>query len=161
MKKYVLVLGISFALMAQIGCKSSKATQNAQKKESMNMATTKGSQAAQSSKASEKEVVEEDNTTNLVQGYNGSTGSNVNVNSASLEVPITTKEDFAKMYTELNMTDNQIKRLESAIKEFEDKQRNAPNGKMMGTISSERERQLKQILSDEQYSSYEQWKKNN
>lgn len=158
MKKYILVLGVSFALMTQIGCKSSKATQTAQQKESSEMATSKSSQSAEALKATEKEASEDGNTTNLVQGYNGSTGSNVNVNSASLEVPTTTEEDFNEMYEELNMTDNQIKQLKVAIEDFKTKQRNTPNGKMMGTVSSERERQLKQILSEEQYSLYEQWK---
>ncbi|MCM4166496.1 hypothetical protein KCTC52924_03429 [Arenibacter antarcticus] len=160
MKKYTFMLGITLVLVANVGCKSSKINQSAMQNETTKLTKTEKIRPAVAPEDSGHEPIDNDNTTNLVQGYNGSTGSNISVNSESLEVPISTKEDFTIMYKELKMSENQINQFEKAIKDFEKRQRNKPNGEMLGTVASERQRQLKQILSPEQYTSYEKWKKN-
>lgn len=161
MKRYIGIMGISMALMMQLSCKSSKVERAAQEKKQPQVATTEPTSAETIADTAPKKSVENANSTNIVEGANGSTGANVNVNSASLKAPTNSEEDLSKMYEELKMTTVQINQLERAMDNFISKQRNSPNGKMMGTVASERQRQLKQILSDEQYAAYEKWKNRN
>ncbi|WP_086478315.1 hypothetical protein [Arenibacter amylolyticus] len=161
MKRYIGIMGISMALMMQLSCKSSKVERAAQEKKQPQVATTERTSSETISDTSPKKSEENANSTNIVEGANGSTGANVNVNSASLKAPTNSEEDLSKMYEELKMTTDQINQLERAMDNFISKQRNSPNGKMMGTVASERQRQLKQILSDEQYAAYEKWKSRN
>lgn len=154
----MFIIGLSLALTAQVGCKSTKMGQTSKKEASTDrtVAQNPSPQEAADVQGNEVEAASE---TNMVQSYNGSTGSNVNVNSESLEVPITGKEDYSKMYAQLKMTDDQIRQYENAIEEFERIQRKTPNGQMMGTVAGERQKQLKEILTSDQYRLYEQWKK--
>ncbi len=161
MKRYIGIMGISMALMMQLSCKSSKVERAAQEKKQPQVATTERTSSETIADTSPNKSVENAKSTNIVEGANGSTGANVNVNSASLKAPTSSEEDLSKMYEELKMTTDQINQLERAMDNFISKQRNSPNGKMMGTVASERQRQLKQILSDEQYAAYEKWKSRN
>ena len=69
--------------------------------------------------------------------------------------------DYLDMYSKLEMTDAQIQQFEGALTQFHTQQRNTPSGEMMGSLADERDRQLKEILSDDQYSTYESWKESN
>lgn len=69
--------------------------------------------------------------------------------------------DYLDMYSKLEMTDLQIQQFEGALTEFHTRQRNTPSGEMLGSLSDERDRQLKEILSDEQFTAYESWKNSN
>jgi hypothetical protein len=90
--------------------------------------------------------------------YNGSTGGN--------DVILATEEsdreptDYTEMYTATGMTQDQIMELETAMKRFMKSATTRPNGEMMGTLESERERQLKTILSPQQFKKYAEWKEN-
>ena len=69
--------------------------------------------------------------------------------------------DYLDMYSKLEMTNAQIRQFEGALTEFHTQQLNTPSGEMMGSLADERDRQLKEILSEEQYSTYESWKESN
>jgi hypothetical protein len=70
-------------------------------------------------------------------------------------------EDLSEMYRKLHMTDSQIQNLEMAMEDFKKRQRSSPYGEMMGTLPSERERQLEDILTQQQLDAYEKWKSDN
>ncbi len=151
-----LITGISLLLCVSCGAK--KSTQSKMEKNQEEMAaeaTTMGDDAAEKSE-------EMDSSTNAVQMTNGSGGgnSNVNINDAT-KTPVTEKTDNTQMYRALQMTDDQIQSFENAMEDFTTRRQNTANGEMMGTVTDEKERQLETILSEEQFSTYESWKKDN
>ncbi|WP_405384153.1 hypothetical protein [Maribacter sp. LLG6340-A2] len=83
---------------------------------------------------------------------NGSTGAMNNQMAKS-----NAKDGIANdqsMFTTLNMTNDQIKSYNAAMKRFKEQQKNRASGEIMGSIESERSRQLKDILTQEQYEMY-------
>ncbi|HZJ21179.1 MAG TPA: hypothetical protein VFD35_12610 [Pricia sp.] len=147
-----------------VSCGAKKSTQSKMEKNQQEMAAegTDGSQAGTMDDDSVENTDEMDSSTNAVQMTNGSGGgnSNVNINDATT-APVTEKTDYSQMYSELQMTNDQIQSFENAMKDFTTQQQNTASGEMMGTISDEKDRQLEKILSKEQYSAYETWKKDN
>ncbi|MBU2905937.1 hypothetical protein KO529_14150 [Arenibacter algicola] len=97
----------------------------------------------------------------VIQNTNGNTGGNANIigDKTDLSAPMTF--DNNKLYQDIMMSKDQIREFETAMERFKEKQRNSPNGEMMGTIPSERDRQLGRILSSDQLKKYEIWKSNN
>lgn len=158
--KIITAVGVLFC----ISCGAKKSTQSKMEKNQQEMAAegTDESKTGTMGDDSAENADEMDNATNSVQMANGSGGgnSNVNINDAS-SAPVTEKTDNTQMYKELKMTNEQIRSFENAIKDFTTQLQNTASGEMMGTISDEKDRQLEKILSDEQYSAYESWKKDN
>ncbi|HET8736290.1 MAG TPA: hypothetical protein VFM69_06810 [Pricia sp.] len=109
--------------------------------------------------ASNTDATEDTGTT--VQTRNGSTGGNANVNADPTAAPTSENLDYLAMYEELDMTDAQIQDFETALRDFYSQQKSTASGEMMGSLSDERERQLKKILSSEQFSAYQTWKEEN
>lgn len=162
MKKYTIIFGMAFISVAYVGCKSAKIDRSTNKNETGRTAESDSTRSGQVvTKNENNNNMERDGVTNVAQHYNGYTGSNIDVTSESTEDPIVTTEDYSKMFKELNMSQNQIDEFERAMKDFGTRQRNNPNGEMMGTLASERQRQLRQILSKDQYAHYEQWIRSN
>ncbi len=147
-----------------VACGAQKSTQSKMEKNQKEMAAegTDENQAGTMGDDSAENRDEMGSSTNSVQMANGSGGgnSNVNINDVST-APVTEKTDNTQMYKELKMTNDQIQSFENAIKDFTTQRQNTASGEMMGTISDEKDRQLEKILSKEQYSAYESWKKDN
>ncbi|WP_149304946.1 hypothetical protein [Pareuzebyella sediminis] len=119
------------------------------------------------------------NRVSTVEAMNGSTGGNSNVNQnsaiestnevtdgkanldANNEGAVSTDMDYSQMYIDLGMTDDQIRNFEMEMENFQSVQNNSPNGEMMGTLSTERDRQLENILTPEQFEEYQHWKEEN
>ena len=83
---------------------------------------------------------------------NGSTGA-MNNTLANIS-PNNSTDDYNSMFTALNMTDEQINTFNTAMDRFKKKQKNTASGEMLGSIESERTRQLENILSSEQFAKY-------
>ncbi len=81
--------------------------------------------------------------------------------TGTTSAPSSSNMNYLEMYSELEMTDDQIQEFETGLRNFYTQQNHTPSGEMMGTLSDERDRQLKDILSEEQYSAYETWKNSN
>lgn len=154
----------AIAVLFCVSCGAKRSTQSKMEKNQQDMAAegTDESQAGTMGDDSVENTEEMDSSTKAVQMTNGSGGgnSNVNINDAT-KTPVTKKMDNTQMYTELQMTNDQIQSFENAMKDFTTRQKNTASGDMMGTISDEKDRQLENILSEEQYSAYETWKKDN
>ena len=73
----------------------------------------------------------------------------------------TIRDEYADMFTKLEMSNEQISTFTAAMNRFKTKQANTPSGEMLGSIESERTRQLEEILSSGQYAKYEEWLANN
>ncbi|MDO6820894.1 hypothetical protein [Zobellia sp. 1_MG-2023] len=87
---------------------------------------------------------------------NGATGAMNNLQANAQHNQIITSGD-SQLFSHLDMTEEQINSYKSAIENFESQKRNMPNGEMLGSFESERSRQMKNILSDEQFIRYEKW----
>lgn len=68
--------------------------------------------------------------------------------------------DLKKMYKNLQMTAEQIQTFEKSIRDFKESVKYHPNGEMLGTVGDEQERQLKEILSEDQWNKYQVWSNN-
>ncbi|WP_424002564.1 hypothetical protein [Maribacter sp. IgM3_T14_3] len=94
-------------------------------------------------------------TSNTAVITNNSTTLN-NETSTAIKSSNSSKE-YAPMYSSLEMTDEQIRKFSTAMDQFKSKQANMASGEMLGTIESERTRQLETILSSSQLAKYEKW----
>lgn len=90
--------------------------------------------------------------------YNGSTGAMNNL-QANKNLDNSNYND-ENMFVKLEMTEEQIDRFQSAMTDFSEKKRNTPSGEIMGSVESERKRQLQRILSVRQFKIYEEWEQN-
>ncbi|WP_089262635.1 hypothetical protein [Maribacter sedimenticola] len=83
---------------------------------------------------------------------NGSTGAMNNqlAKSSSTE----SLENDKTLFATLGMTKDQINTYNAAMDRFKKQQKNMASGEMMGSIDSERKRQLEEILTTEQYDMY-------
>ncbi len=92
--------------------------------------------------------------------YQKSTAEHINastdgMNNAATKNSLAT--EYSKMFTALEMSENQISIFKSSMERFKIKQANMASGEMLGSIESERTRQMESILSSAQYAKYEQW----
>ena len=62
--------------------------------------------------------------------------------------------DYDQMFGALKMTDEQIRQFRMGMEKFQSRRVSTPNGEMLGTIESERDRQLENILTEEQLTIY-------
>lgn len=69
-------------------------------------------------------------------------------------------QDMANMYQELNMTDDQIKRFEEDYKQ-KLSMRSSDNIVDHNLIDLQMDESLKNVLSPEQYASFQEWRKSN
>ncbi|WP_405412949.1 hypothetical protein [Maribacter sp. Asnod1-A12] len=90
-----------------------------------------------------------------VKQVNGSTGA-INNSMTQNSSKILGTDDL-EMFNKLNMSDNQISTFTNAMNRFKTKQANTASGEMLGSLDSERNRQMESILSTSQYAKYEQW----
>ncbi|MDF4220831.1 hypothetical protein PXC01_04470 [Maribacter sp. M208] len=67
------------------------------------------------------------------------------------------KSEYADLFSELEMNKDQISTFTAAMNRFKEQQANTASGEILGSIDSERTRQLENILSSSQYAKYEQW----
>ncbi len=154
--------GICMLLCVSCGAKKSTQSEMDKNQEEMAAEAPDGSQATTNGNDTAEKSEEMESSTNSVQMTNGSTGGNSNVNVIdATKTPVTEKTDNTQMYRALQMTNDQIQSFENAMEDFTTRQQNTANGEMMGTITDEKERQLQNILSEGQYSTYETWKKDN
>lgn len=155
---------IAFAvLLVSMACGAKKSTQSKMENNQQEMAAkgTDESQGEVTVSGVAKDIDGSSDSDNSVQTSNGSTGGNANVNSDATTAPVNEEMDNFQMYTELQMTEDQIQEFENAIQDFKTQRQNTASGEMMGTVSDERDRQLEKILSTEQYSAYQTWKDDN
>ncbi|WP_209403423.1 hypothetical protein [Pseudozobellia sp. WGM2] len=161
MKKHLILLS-ACSIISLTACNSTKNMSS--QSDAENKAETSMTQASEQAQETETTMNEEtedssemSSNTNAMQMSNGSTGGNANVNMGTSTVANSTA-DYSDLYQNINMTDGQIRDFESAMGDFVKKQKTSANGEMMGTLEDERDRQLENILSDEQYSTYETWR---
>jgi len=121
-----------------------------------------GETLAKSSKTGQNQVSMDEppahpNTTTHLDSNKDAVGANSNEPMEVGGESLSYSNDFSEVYTEANMTADQIESFESALEEFEKRKRTNANGEMFGTTKDEAKRQLREILSDDQYSAYESW----
>ncbi|HDZ04933.1 hypothetical protein LCGC14_0299310 [marine sediment metagenome] len=105
------------------------------------------------------QVPETSTLPNIAVQASGSTGAMSN-SMAKLKGKSIDKE-ANQMYTALEMSEEQITTYNSAMNQFKTRQANMPSGEMLGSIESERTRQLESILSSAQFAKYEKWQADN
>jgi len=96
---------------------------------------------------------------NIAAQANGSTGAMNNVMAHSNTN--STSNEYADMFTKLEMSEEQISTFTAAMSRFKTQQSTTASGEMLGSVESERTRQLESILSSGQYAKYEEWLSNN
>lgn len=101
-------------------------------------------------------VQETSNTTSNTADINNNSTTLNNKTSTARKSSNSTNE-YAPMYSSLEMTDEQIRKFSTAMDQFKSKQANMASGEILGTIESERTRQLETILSSSQLAKYEKW----
>lgn len=131
--------------------------------------TTSNTEKTDTVVSAEKENTENSNTTsqvskasiqpNISVQTNGSTGAMSN-SMAKTNTKSTSKEN-SQMFKALEMSEEQVTTYNAAMNQFKTKQANMPSGEMLGSIESERTRQLKNILSSAQFAKYEKWQADN
>ncbi len=160
MKKHILIAAVlTFSLAA---CTSTKRTASTDSNQDTTMASEnkESQQDANTEAATDTSVAMTENASGGIAGQsNGSSGSmnNVQATGGSTE----TSFDYDDMFTELEMTDEQINSFRSGMEDFQTKQQSTVNGEMMGSIESERTRQLENILSEDQFTKYQKWEVDN
>lgn len=170
MKTSIKIFAIG-AVLTCVACGAKKSTQSKMEKNQQEM-MAEGTDEGQEDTQRDASAIEDRNmdtsnndatedTGTTVQTRNGSTGGNTNVNADPMAAPTNENLDYLAMYEELDMTDAQIQDFETALRDFYTEQKNTASGEMMGSLSDERERQLKKILSAEQFSAYQTWKEEN
>lgn len=131
--------------------------------------TTSNTEKTDTVVSAEKENTENSNTTsqvskasiqpNISVQTNGSTVAMSN-SMAKTNTKSTSKEN-SQMFKALEMSEEQVTTYNAAMNQFKTKQANMPSGEMLGSIESERTRQLKNILSSAQFAKYEKWQADN
>ncbi len=168
MKKNILII-IFFAActMVMFSCKSNKSVNMPSERETAantNMEEREDSQSANGTNANEtsaKEATESEEVGGVVTQTGGSTGAAGSAQMPTSGQSTASTKDYDTMYSQLQMTEEQIQQFNMGMKEFSESVAKDPNGAMRGTIESEQDRQLGAILTDEQLRAYEDWKKNN
>ncbi|MDO6473376.1 hypothetical protein [Maribacter sp. 1_MG-2023] len=117
----------------------------------MNTAQNETSTKSTENTASETAMNQKSST----EQVNESTGAMNNV--ATKNSSNSLGAEYSDMFTALEMSENQISIFKSSMERFKTKQANMAIGKILGSIESERTRQMEGILSSAQYAKYEQW----
>lgn len=167
MKKYILIAAVlTLSLAACTGTKRTASTDSnpdttlaSANTETQKDANTEAHQDANTETATETTAMIENASGDMANRANGSSGAMNNVQAT--DDTYNTSPDYGDMFTELEMTDDQIDSFRSAMEDFKNKQQNTPNGEMLGSMESERTRQLETILSEDQFSKYQKWEADN
>lgn len=105
--------------------------------------------------------------------YNANVNTNAQSRQPDPEKPATTtvnsnknterQQEMRRMYSSLNMTDDQIRRFEEASNTANETwKKNNPGSTMTNNyMRMQRDKNLKPILDESQYTQYQQWAKNN
>ncbi|MBM1104597.1 hypothetical protein JQC67_00465 [Aurantibacter crassamenti] len=152
MRKSIVYFIAAFVMILTASCGASKTNTN--KSDTNQVVTLVENEPVN---YSSKESVKSAHEPNAVAMNNGTTGgnSNMSLSTNTTSSSSTSENDYSEMYSQLNMTDDQIQTLNSALEDFKERQRNTPNGEMMGTVADEQRRQLKDILTPEQFTVFE------
>ena len=147
MKNRIIVTLALFAILSS--CSITKKTTS-------NSTKTTTEQSVTSTKATKSTTTESPMVqNNMATQVNGSTGAMNNIGAKNSSNSLGT--EYSEMFTALEMSENQISIFKSSMERFKTKQANTASGEMLGSIESERTRQMEGILSSAQYAKYEQW----
>lgn len=141
-----------------LGCKSSNISQSKSNKNVATSSEEKKETIGVENRENEASNLEGLGASNPVQMSNGSSGANTNMNmitSSSASI------DYSQLYEDLEMTDDQIQQFRSGMEDFQNQRVKTPSGEMMGSIDSERDRQMEAILSPAQLEKFKAWKRDN
>ena len=108
-----------------------------------------------------KESIESEDKDDNAKMNNGTIANSDETMASKTATAFSSDSDYSQMYTTLGMNEDQIQSFENALDDFKQRQRSTPSGEMLGTVEAEEGRQLKQILTSNQYDSYERWKSEN
>ncbi|WP_157486603.1 hypothetical protein [Maribacter forsetii] len=149
MKTNIVVILALTAILTS--CSSTKNTTSVTNETSTDLTETTSGKTSGSTESNSTTMTQN----NIASQVNGSTGamSNTGVQNTSQSI----KSKNATMFSKLEMSDDQISTYNAAMSRFKNKQANTASGEMLGSIESERTRQLENILSSSQYAKYEQW----
>ena len=159
MKKNLSIVAVLVFVLAS--CGSAKNVENNTKIYSASERTSQNNKAAE--ETPDQMTMNKNMPMNANGGVvgqtSGSTGAMNNVQANSTMNSSGT--DYDQMYADLDMSDEQISTFRSAMEDFQTKRINMPNGEMLGSLESERERQLERILTTKQLNKYREWQANN
>ncbi|TDT43683.1 hypothetical protein CLV90_2805 [Maribacter spongiicola] len=102
-------------------------------------------------------AAQETNNTSSTTAAMDNRSTTLNNNTSTAVKTLKSKNEYASMFSSLEMTDEQIRKFSVAMDQFKSKQANMASGEMLGSVESERTRQLESILSSSQLSKYEKW----
>ncbi|MUH38322.1 hypothetical protein D9O36_20935 [Zobellia amurskyensis] len=161
------ILSIAVLAIFLTSCKSTKKSTNINENNNDISAQQKTSTILTSKENSS--VDSEEVPGGVAAQVNGSTGAMNNVQAStgngnvtnSLRTNSSSSSMDNQMFTDLGMTDEQISAYKTAIEKFNSKKRNMANGDMLGSVESERSRQMKAILSDDQFTKFQNWEAKN
>lgn len=167
MKTSIKILAI-FLLLLCVACAAKRSTQSKMEKTQQELAT-EGTDIGylgnppDDSSMNDSDSEDSNTTAQIKEGATNAKDANI---EESASISSTSNEnsdvdDNSQMYNQLEMTDVQIQNFENSVTDFKTRQRNMANGEMLGTVANEKERILKEILSPEQYASYQTWKNEN
>ncbi len=163
MKTSIKIIAIG-VLLSCVACGAKKSTQSNMENDQQEMSanTTDEAQGETAMNESSDRATESADSAPMNDNTMGAdTEANETSTTGATSAPSSSNMNYLEMYSELEMTDDQIQEFETGLRNFYTQQNNTPSGEMMGTLSDERDRQLKDILSEEQYSAYETWKNSN
>lgn len=160
MKTSIKIITV-FSLLFCIACGAKRSTQSNIEKTQEDMAT-EGTDESQGQTSPENTTEDDgamEQSSSSVQTKNKPGIGSLNDNSGdTTTAPSTEKTDNSEMYSKLKMTDGQVQDFENGLEDFDNRQKNMANGEMLGTTASEKERLLEDILSPEQYATYQSMK---
>ncbi|HEA21075.1 hypothetical protein LCGC14_0972980 [marine sediment metagenome] len=154
-----------FLVFLIMACGAQRSTQSNIEKTQEEM-STEGTDTGNSATGSDDSTAMDSESPDTSVQNNDETSSTTPNEQATTQNPPSANEnmnidDNSDMYTELEMTGAQVQNFESSLEEFQTRQKSMANGEMLGTVDDEKDRLLKEILSPEQYTSYQTWKKDN
>ena len=155
----------AFLVFLILACGAQRSTQSNIEKTQEDISTEGTDSTDAETESDDSAAMDSEATESSVQRNDKTGPIDANVKSKSQSQPSsnenTNMDDNSVMYTELKMTSAQVQNFESSLDEFQSRQKNMPNGEMLGTVADEKDRILKEILSAEQYATYQTWKKDN
>lgn len=154
-------------VMGLLACKSTKeASSSGKNSDSVSSISEENGKEAERSTSQTAESSDNGSDKNdtdsagIVSQINGSTGAMDNARVSPDVASDDEATDLSEIYKNLQMTEDQIKNYEKSMKDFKEAVKNDAHGEMRGTVGNEQERQLKKILTEDQWNKYQQWKKN-
>ncbi len=149
-----LLLSVMVGVLFLMACKSeskdlegSEETIDTQKTE--NMATKENTDTAASITYTEK-IKDIPNATT-----NGATGGNVNMNYQTTQGSSEDWANLTQLYTDLEMSSQQIDQFQNAMHKYQKRLGGSSSNKVTRSLGAERTKQLKDILSDEQFKKFQ------